>query len=161
MAKRKVRFDELYMDPDPKYGNELAEKFVNYVMEHGKKTLARRMLYQALEVMDDQIDEEDAIHSFEEAIENVKPMIEVRSRRVGGATYQVPMEVPPQRQESLAIRWTVEAARDIRDSQGISFYKALAEELIDNYYEEGTAMQRRRNVHRMAEANKAFAHLAW
>lgn len=161
MGKRKVRFDQLYMDPDPKYGSELASKFINYVMRGGKKTLAQRMFYEALERIDEEIQEEEPINAFEQAVENVKPMIEVRSRRVGGATYQVPMEVPPKRQESLAIRWIVTAARDQRDSQGIPFSQALAEELIDDYRKEGTAMQRRRNVHKMAEANKAFAHLAW
>ncbi len=146
------------LQPDPKYGSILASKFINCLMLDGKKTTAQRLVYDALEVLRERVPGEEPIAVFEQAIENVKPHIEVRSRRVGGAAYQVPMQVNRKRQLSLAIRWLLLA---VRDKKGQPMAKKLADELFAAYNKEGAAMTRRENVHRMADANKAFAHFAW
>ncbi len=144
--------------PDPVYGSLLASKFINCLMWDGKKTVAQRIFYDALEIIAKRVKDKSPIEVFTEAVENVKPNIEVRSRRVGGAAYQVPMPVNPKRQQSLAIRWIIQASRE---KKGKPMSQRLAEELLAAYNREGTAMARRENVHRMAEANKAFAHFAW
>ncbi len=144
--------------PDPVYGSLLASKFINCLMWDGKKTVAQRIFYDALDIIAKRVKDKSPIEVFTEAVENVKPNIEVRSRRVGGAAYQVPMPVNPKRQQSLAIRWIIQAARE---KKGKPMCQRLAEELLAAYNREGTAMARRENVHRMAEANKAFAHFAW
>ena len=144
--------------PDPVYGSLLASKFINCLMWDGKKTVAQRIFYDALDIIAKRVKDKSPIEVFTEAVENVKPNIEVRSRRVGGAAYQVPMPVSPKRQQSLAIRWIIQAARE---KKGKPMSQRLAEELLAAYNREGTAMARRENVHRMAEANKAFAHFAW
>ncbi len=146
------------LKPDPVYGSLLASKFINCLMWDGKKTVAQKIFYQALEIIGKKIKDKPPIEVFTQAVENVKPNIEVRSRRVGGAAYQVPMPVNPKRQQSLAIRWIIHAARE---KKGRPMAQRLAEELIAAYNREGAAMARRENVHRMAEANKAFAHFAW
>ncbi len=164
MAQKFVRYNEKYLDPDPKYQNKLASIFINAIMQEGKKSKAQNIFYKALDRFQDNVDldeDESLIEAFEQAVEHVKPRIEVRSRRVGGATYQVPMEVAPRRKTSLAIRWIMEAVESRRTSQGIPAHEAVAQELIDAYRQEGSAISTRQNVHRMAEANKAFAHLAW
>jgi len=143
---------------DPRYDSLLVSKFVNCLMLDGKKSTAQRVFYDALDVIGKKISEKEPIEVFEEAIENVKPHIEVRSKRVGGAAYQVPMQVSRNRQQSLAFRWILTA---VRDKKGRPMHLKLADELTAAYNREGAAMSRRENVHRMADANKAFAHFAW
>ena len=146
------------LKPDPKYGNVLAAKFINCMMWQGKKSVAQRIFYDALEIIAKKIKDAEPVVVFETAVNNVKPYLEVRSKRVGGATYQVPMQVNRKRQQSLAIRWILGAARD---KGGKAMAIRLADELMAAYRKEGTAMTTRENVHKMAEANKAFAHFAW
>jgi small subunit ribosomal protein S7 len=144
--------------PDPRHGSKLASKFINCLMWDGKKSVAQNVFYGALEIIAKKIKDAEPIDVFTEAVENVKPDIEVRSRRVGGASYQVPMQVNKNRQQSLAIRWILMA---VREKKGRPTSEKLANELMAAYRREGAAMTRRENVHRMAEANKAFAHFAW
>jgi small subunit ribosomal protein S7 len=144
--------------PDPRFESMLASKFINCLMYDGKKSTARKVFYDALDIVKQKIPDAEAIDVFTEAVENVKPAIEVRSKRVGGAAYQVPMQVNRQRQQSLAIRWILMA---VREKKGRPTHEKLAEELMAAYKREGVAMARRDNVHRMADANKAFAHFAW
>ncbi len=143
--------------PDPIFNSRLVSKFVNRLMVDGKKSLAERLLYRAIEELGNKTDE-DPLKAFQQVIENVKPHMEVKARRVGGATYQVPMEVRPQRQESLAIRWLVLYSR-ARGEKGM--HRKLSAELQDAYYNRGGAIKKREDTHRMAEANKAFAHYRW
>ncbi len=144
--------------PDPKHQSLLAGKFVNCLMYDGKKSTALSVFYDALDVIAEKVTDRPSIEVFEQAVENVKPFIEVRSKRVGGASYQVPMQVNRARQQSLAIRWILAA---IRDKKGRAIHLKLAEELLAAYRKEGSAMNKRENTHRMADANKAFAHFAW
>ena len=146
------------LKPDPKFGSVLASKFVNCLMWDGKKSIALEVFYGALDVIKERISDVEPIEVFTQAVENVKPAIEVRSKRVGGAAYQVPMQVSRNRQQSLAIRWILIA---VREKKGRATHLKLADELIAAYKREGAAMTRRENIHRMAEANKAFAHFAW
>ena len=143
---------------DPVHGSILASKFINCLMWDGKKSIAQRAFYKALEEIGKKVPDAEPIDVFTQAVENVKPNIEVRSRRVGGASYQVPMQVSRIRQQSLAIRWLLLA---VREKKGRPTHQKLATELLAAYNREGVAMTRRENVHRMAEANKAFAHFAW
>ncbi len=143
---------------DPVHGSLLASKFINCLMWDGKKSTAQRVFYSALEEIGKKISDAEPIEVFTRALENVKPNIEVRSKRVGGASYQVPMQVNKARQQSLGIRWILLA---VREKKGRPTHLKLAKELLDAYNREGIAMTRRENVHRMAEANKAFAHFAW
>lgn len=136
----------------------LASKFINCLMHDGKKTTAQGVFYNALDEIEQKVKDRPAIEVFEQAVENVKPYIEVRSKRVGGASYQVPMQVNRARQQSLAIRWILIA---VREKKGRATHVKLAEELLAAYRKEGTAMSKRENTHRMADANKAFAHFAW
>jgi len=144
--------------PDPVYNSEIVTKFINKVMWDGKKTLAERIVYGAIEKLDNKEEGTKGIDLFFKAIENVKPLLEVRSRRVGGATYQVPMEVRPERQQTLSIRWIVDAARNRNER---TMVERLANELWDAANERGAAFKKREDTHRMAEANKAFAHYRW
>jgi small subunit ribosomal protein S7 len=146
------------LKPDPRYDSVLASKFINCLMHDGKKSVAQKVFYDALEIIRKKIGDAEPGDVFTQAVENVKPAIEVRSKRVGGAAYQVPMQVNRPRQQSLAIRWILMA---VREKKGRATHEKLAEELIAAYKKEGTAMSRRENVHRMADANKAFAHFAW
>jgi small subunit ribosomal protein S7 len=146
------------LKPDPKYGSVLASKFINCLMWDGKKTVAQKVFYDALDEVAKKIKDVEPIEVFTQAINNVKPHVEVRSKRVGGASYQVPMQVRSNRQQSLAFRWILLA---IREKKGRPTSAKLAEELIAAYNKEGAAMTRRENTHRMADANKAFAHFAW
>jgi small subunit ribosomal protein S7 len=146
------------LKPDPKFQSVLASKFINCLMWDGKKTIAQCLLYDAFDVIAERIKDAEPIDVFTQAVENVRPDIEVRSRRVGGAAYQVPMQVNRSRQQALAIRWLLLA---VRDKKGRPTHIKLADELISAYNREGAAMTRRENVHRMADANKAFAHFAW
>ncbi len=143
---------------DPLCGSLLASKFINCLMYDGKKSTAQQVFYDALEIIKKKIGDTEPIEVFTQAVENVKPAIEVRSKRVGGAAYQVPMQVNRPRQQSLAIRWILMA---VRERKGRATHEKLADELVAAYNREGTAMARRENVHRMADANKAFAHFAW
>jgi small subunit ribosomal protein S7 len=144
--------------PDPRHDSMLASKFVNCLMYDGKKSTAQKVFYDALDIIKNRVPDVEPIEVFTQAVENVKPSIEVRSKRVGGAAYQVPMQVNRPRQQSLAIRWILMA---VREKKGRATHEKLAEELVAAYKREGTAMARRDNVHRMADANKAFAHFAW
>ncbi len=146
------------LKPDPKCGSMLASKFINCLMHDGKKSIAQQVFYDALDIIGGRVSDVEPIDVFTQALENVKPAIEVRSKRVGGAAYQVPMQVSKVRQQSLAIRWLLLA---VRDKKGRPTAKKLADELFAAYNREGAAMTRRENVHRMADANKAFAHFAW
>ncbi len=157
MAKKFTKSSQ-QLKPDPKYNNKLASKFINCLMWDGKKSTAQQVFYDALEIISKKMPDVEAIDVFEEAVNNVKPMIEVRSKRVGGASYQVPMQVSPKRQQSLAFRWILQSARG---KKGKPMCERLAAELMDAYNKQGGAMTTRENVHRMAEANKAFAHFAW
>lgn len=143
---------------DPIYKSKLASKFINCLMLDGKKSTASKVFYDAMSQIGKKINDVEPIEVFEAAIGNVKPMLEVRSKRVGGSNYQVPMQVSPKRQLSLAIRWILAASRG---KKGKPMSVRLASELMDAYRKEGAAMTTRENVHRMAEANKAFAHFAW
>jgi small subunit ribosomal protein S7 len=136
----------------------LASKFINCLMHNGKKTVAQNVFYTAMDDIDSRVPDVDPLDVFTTAVENVKPHMEVRSKRVGGAAYQVPMQVNKNRQQSLAFRWLLIA---LREKKGIPTAKKLADELIAAYNKEGAAMTRRENIHRMADANKAFAHFAW
>ncbi len=144
--------------PDPMYGSILASKFTNCLMWSGKKSVAENVFYGALDIIREKIKDVEPIEVFTQALENVKPNIEVRSKRVGGASYQVPMQVSRNRQQSLAIRWILGA---VREKKGRPTSEKLAAELMAAYNREGAAMTKRDNVHRMADANKAFAHFAW
>ncbi|MDD4730336.1 MAG: 30S ribosomal protein S7 [Desulfovibrio sp.] len=145
------------VNPDPIYGSRLASRFINRLMFNGKKNTAERIFYQSLENLGSTTSE-DPLKAFEKALENVKPHVEVKSRRVGGATYQVPMEVRPERQSALAIRWLITYARN-RGEKGM--VARLSGELLDAYNNRGGAVKKREDVHKMAEANKAFAHYRW
>jgi small subunit ribosomal protein S7 len=146
------------LTPDPRFDSMLASKFVNCLMHDGKKSTAQKVFYDALDIVRQRISDVEPIEVFTQAVENVKPAIEVRSKRVGGAAYQVPMQVNRPRQQSLAIRWMLMA---VREKKGRATHEKLAEEIVAAYKKEGVAMARRDNVHRMADANKAFAHFAW
>ncbi len=146
------------LKPDAVYKSVLASKFVNCLMRDGKKSVALQVFYGALDIIKEKMPDRDPNEVFNGAIENVKPYIEVRSRRVGGAAYQVPMQVNRNRQQSLAIRWLLLACRE---KKGRPMSIKLAEEFMAAYNREGAAVTRRENVHRMADANKAFAHFAW
>ena len=143
---------------DPRHGSLLASKFINCLMWSGKKSVARTLFYDALEMIQKRIPDQEPIEVFHTALDNVKPHIEVRSKRVGGAAYQVPMQVNRTRQQSLAIRWLLIA---VREKKGRPTAQKLADEVVAAYKKEGAAITRRENVHRMADANKAFAHFAW
>jgi small subunit ribosomal protein S7 len=146
------------LTPDARYGSKLISKFINCMMWDGRKAAAQRVFYDAMDIIAKKIKDVPPNEVFETAVENVKPMIEVRSKRVGGANYQVPMQVNKKRQQSLAIRWILTA---VRAGKGSPMAERLASELMNAYKKEGTAVQTRENVHRMADANKAFAHFAW
>jgi small subunit ribosomal protein S7 len=146
------------LKPDPRFNSKLVTKFVNCLMHDGKKSVAFSVFYDAMEVVEKKITDVPPLEVFNQAIENVKPHIEVRSKRVGGATYQVPTPVNYKRQQALSIRWILEA---VRGRKGRPASQSLADEIIAAYKREGAAMTKRENVHRMAEANKAFAHFAY
>lgn len=146
------------LKPDAKYNSKLASKFINTLMWQGKKSTAERVFYDAMDIIGKKLSDAQPLEVFEKAVNNVKPLLEVRSKRVGGASYQVPMQVGPKRQQSLAFRWILQAARG---KKGKPMSERLATELMDAYGERGGAMTTRENVHKMAEANKAFAHFAW
>jgi len=155
---RKFRSTEHLLKPDPVHQNRLLSKFINSVMHGGKKSVAQANVYGALDIIRDRLKDKEPVEVFTQALNNVKPLIQVRSKRVGGATYQVPTEVNRRRAQMLAIRWILQAARG---KKGRPIARCLADELIAAYNGEGGAMTTRDNVHKMAEANKAFSHFAW
>lgn len=154
----RITASESTLRGDPKYNSVLASKFINCLMHSGKKSVAQEVFYDALDLIQQKMPDKDPLEVFTDAVENVKPHIEVRSKRVGGAAYQVPMQVSRKRQQSLAIRWLLLA---VREKKGRPTSQKLAEELMAAFKREGAAITRRENVHRMADANKAFAHFAW
>jgi small subunit ribosomal protein S7 len=158
MAIKKRTHSSDQLRADPRYNSVLVSKFINCLMWRGKKAVASRIFYDAMDIIGGRIKDKPPVQVFEQAVENVKPEMEVRSKRVGGSNYQVPMQVNKRRQQSLAIRWIITAARE---KKGKPMATRLAQELTDAYNREGTAMTTRENIHRMAEANRAFAHFAW
>lgn len=159
MALKKRTASAKTLEPDPVYGSLLASKFINCLMYDGKKSVAQQVFYRALDQINKKMGAQaNPIEVFEQAIENVKPNLEVRSRRVGGATYQVPVPVNPQRKQSLSFRWVIGSARG---KKGKPMYLRLADELMAAYRREGEAMSKREQTIKMAEANKAFSHFAW
>ncbi|MCE2984051.1 MAG: 30S ribosomal protein S7 [Parachlamydia sp.] len=144
--------------PDPLYGSEVLSKFINKVMLGGKKSIARSIVYNAIEKFAKRVKAESPLEAFEQALENAKPSLEVKSRRIGGATYQVPIEIPPNRRTSMAMRWIINHSRG---KAGRSMEDALSSELGDCYNNQGTTIKKKDDTHRMAEANKAYAHYKW
>jgi len=144
--------------PDPKYGDETIAKFINIVMKNGKKSVAEGIVYGALDRIAEKKKEQEAIDIFGKALDNLRPVVEVKSRRVGGSTYQVPVEVRPARRTTLAMRWLTDSARK-RGEKTMGY--RLAGEILDAFEKKGTAIKKREDVHRMAEANKAFSHFRW
>jgi small subunit ribosomal protein S7 len=158
MAFKKFTASSKQLQPDARYSSKVVSKFINCLMWDGKKATAARLFYDAMDIVAKRIKDTPPGEVFETALNNVKPNIEVRSKRVGGSNYQVPMQVNRKRQQSLAIRWILQA---VRDKSGKPACEYLAQEICDAFKREGAAMQTRENVHRMADANKAFAHFAW
>ena len=157
---RRVQAPRRTVLPDPRFNNEMLARFMNMVMESGKKSVAERIVYGAIDTIADRrkIPVEQAVEVLEQALDNVKPAVEVKSRRVGGATYQVPVEVRPVRRQTLAMRWVIDAACKRSEK---SMAQRLAGELMEAADNRGTAVKKREDTHRMAEANKAFAHYRW
>lgn len=153
-GKKKIRRD---ISPDPVYNNVTVAKFINHVMRKGKKTVARKIVYGAFDAIKEET-KQDPLEVFERALKNVTPFFEVRARRIGGATYQIPIRVKEERARTLAMRWIIQAAKS---KKGRPMFQGLTQELIDAFNKTGKAVLRRRDTHRMAEANKAFSHLAW
>jgi small subunit ribosomal protein S7 len=155
---RRRRAPERKVLPDPKYGSVLVSKFINNLMKDGKKSIAEKIFYQAMDIIAEKMKTDNPVEVFTKAIENVAPILEVRSRRVGGATYQVPVEVREKRRISLAIRWIINYSR-ARGEKTMAL--RLANELMAAYKNEGASIKKREDTHKMAEANKAFAHFRW
>lgn len=155
---RKYESPERFLKPDPRYGSRVISKFINSLMIGGKKSLARRIVYDAMDIIAQKMSGQSPEEVFTQAINNVKPNIEVRSKRVGGATYQVPIEVKRNRQQALAFRWLLEVCRS---RSGRPMAVRLADEIMAAYKREGAAITKRENTHKMAEANKMNAHFAW
>ncbi|WP_028580584.1 30S ribosomal protein S7 [Desulfogranum japonicum] len=155
---RKKLLDKRPVSPDPRYNSVLVSKFTNGLMESGKKNTARNIFYGAMDIIEQKMADQEPLSVFEEAMENVRPRIEVKSRRVGGATYQVPVEVRPERRNALAIRWLIGFAKN---RSGQSMADKLAAELLDAFNSRGASVKKKDDTHKMAEANKAFAHYRW
>ena len=157
MSRKQSNFTREIL-PDPKFGSEMLTRFINMVMESGKKSVAEKIVYGAILTIKEKNKNADAVSVVEKALDNVSPMVEVKSRRVGGATYQVPVEVRPKRRQTLAMRWIIEAARKRGEK---TMPSRLAGELLDAAEQRGSAVKKREETHRMADANKAFAHYRW
>lgn len=155
---RRRRAEKREIVPDPLYKSKVLAKFINKIMLSGKKNVARRIVYNALEIFSKKVNEQDALEAFEKALENAKPTLEVKSRRIGGATYQVPVEIPSDRRTALAMAWIIKHSRA---KTGRSMEQGLSMELVDCYHNQGTTIKKKDDTHRMAEANKAFAHYKW
>ncbi len=153
--KRNIKRD---IAPDQKYNNTLVAKFINYLMKDGKKSTAQKVLYGAFDYIEKNNKKQDALEVFDSAIKNASPVVEVRSRRIGGARYQVPREVRGERKISLAFRWIIQAARS---GKGKPMYQLLAQELMEAAKNEGAAVRKKEETHKIADANKAFAHFGW
>ena len=157
MPRRKIT-ERRTIEPDPRFNSVLVSKFTNGIMERGKRSVAQKIFYGAMDIIEQQVTDAEAIAVFDKAMEMVRPKVEVKSRRVGGATYQVPVEVRPERRNALAIRWIISFAKS---RPGKTMSEKLAAELMDAYHERGGSVKKRDDTHRMAEANKAFAHYRW
>jgi small subunit ribosomal protein S7 len=157
MARRR-RAQKRKIELDPRFQNETISKFINKVMYSGKKSIARQIVYDAIDTFAKKINAEDELAAFEQALENAKPSLEVKSRRIGGATYQVPVEIAAERRTSLAMKWIIDFSRA---KPGKSMTDGLAMELSDCYQNQGSSIKKKDDTHRMAEANKAFAHYKW
>jgi len=155
---RRHRAERRTIDPDPLYGSLTLAKFINKLMLHGKKSIARGIVYSALEKFAKKVNVENPLDAFEQALENAKPQLEVKSRRIGGATYQVPVEIAPERRTAMAMRWII---LNSRGKVGRSMEVGLTSELIDCFNNQGATIKKKDDTHRMAEANKAFAHYKW
>ncbi len=155
---RRRRVEKRALIPDVVYNSEIIARLINTVMQRGKKAVAQKNVYNALNIIKEKRPETDVLEVFLQALENVKPRLEVKSRRVGGATYQVPLEVPAERQVAVAIRWIVQYSRD---RKALNMESALAAEIMDAFANTGAAVRKREEVHKMANANKAFAHYRW
>jgi small subunit ribosomal protein S7 len=155
---RRRRAEKREIDPEPLYGSTLLAKFINKVMIGGKKSTARRIVYNALEKLAKRVKSDNPLEAFEQALENAKPALEVKSRRIGGATYQVPIEIPSNRRISMAMTWIINHSRS---KAGRSMEEGLASELADCLNNQGSTIKKKDDTHRMAEANKAFAHYKW
>ena len=155
---RRRRAEKRVVEPDPVYKSLVVAKFINKVMERGKKTVARGIVYDAIEALAAKVKAENACEAFEIALENAKPSLEVKSRRIGGSTYQVPVEIAPGRRMALAMNWIIKHARG---KPGRAMKESLAFELADCYQNQGATIKKKDDTHRMAEANKAFAHYKW
>lgn len=155
---RRHRAPKREVKSDPLYNSYILSKFINKVMLSGKKSVARRIVYGALTAFTKKVKAEDPLAAFEQALENAKPMLEVKSRRIGGATYQVPVEIPADRRVSMAMKWIIQYAGD---KSGRSMIDGLAQELADCYHNQGATIKKKDDTHKMAEANKAFAHYKW
>ena len=153
----KFRSTDRFLKPDPVHNSKLIAKFLGCLLKGGKRSLAERVFYKAMDIINERIEDKEPLEVFEQAIENIRPVIEVRSRRIGGMTYQVPTEVNAKRRTSLSMRWILEAARN---KKGRPIHLKLADELLDAYHRQGVAYERRENIHKMAEANRDFAHFA-
>jgi len=154
---RRGRVPKRPIQPDPKYNSELVSRFINRILRSGKKSLAQRIMYDAMEMIEERTGK-NPLEVVEQAVKNATPMMEVRSRRVGGANYQIPIEIRPDRRLSLALRWLVQSARQ---GSGHTMAERLARELLDAYNNTGTTIKKKEDTHRMAEANKAYAHYRW
>ena len=155
---RRHRAEKRKIKPDPIYRSQILAKFINAIMISGKKSLAQKIVYQAIEQFAKKVNIESPLEAFEQALENAKPLLEVKSRRIGGATYQVPIEIEPNRRAALAMRWIIKHARE---KVGRSMTDGLIIELNDCFNNQGTTIKKKEDTHRMAEANKAFAHYRW
>lgn len=155
---RRHKAEKRASEPDPLYGSVVLAKFINKIMISGKKSISRHIVYNALEKFAKRVKAENPLEAFEQALENAKPALEVKSRRIGGATYQVPVEIPTNRRSSMAMRWIIAHSRG---KAGRSMEDALANELADCYNNQGTTIKKKDDTHRMAEANKAYAHYKW
>jgi len=155
---RKSQAQHREIPPDKKYGNVLVAKFISCIMRRGKRSVAEGVLYSAFDTISEKAPDTNPVEVFTQAVENVKPLLEVKSRRVGGANYQVPIEVRPIRRQALAFRWILEAARHRGEK---TMARRLGAELLEAYKKAGNAVKKREDTHRMAEANKAFAHYRW
>ena len=160
MPRKKTKSLKRDIAPDRKYNSVLLQKFINKLMVDGKKLLAEKIVYNSIETAATKLKSEDPLQAFEEALKNIRPHIEVKSRRVGGANYQIPYEVKGDRQTHLALHWLLDASKSRRAQMGKPFEEAVAAELVDAYNSTGTAVKKRDDAHKMAEANRAFAHFA-
>ena len=155
---RRRRAERRDVLPDPKYTSKVVTKFVNMIMEKGKKSTAERIVYSAMDIISEKTGNKNSIEVLQKAFDNSRPLLEVKPRRVGGATYQIPIEVKSDRGTAIAMRWIRDFARQ---KKGKPMYEKLAEEIIEAYKGQGSAMKKREDMHKMAEANKAFAHYRW